>query len=218
MNEELFVEKFENDKYLINKYYDSDTTSPRENDNLGTIFGWHSRYDLSDEDHGFSSPREFLEYYAAEYYLSDETLSAASNERLLELLAKTHIVLPLYMLEHGGVALKAYTFNDPWDSGQVGWIIADKEEIRKEYGVKVVSRKTKEKVIEILMAEIEEYSLYLNGEVFIYEINFKETGEVEHVGGLYGFREEDNGILGCVGEDMQRLLLGEDVKIEERIG
>jgi hypothetical protein len=50
-----------------------------------------------------------------------------------------------------------------WDWGQVGWIYVTYETIRKEYGVRRVTRKVLEKARQALIAEVELYNKYLQG-------------------------------------------------------
>lgn len=44
--------------------------------------------------------------------------------------------LPLYAYIHSGMTVSLKPFNDPWDSGVIGFIYADKEKIVKELGLK----------------------------------------------------------------------------------
>lgn len=37
-------------------------------------------------------------------------------------------------MDHSGLAMQTTSFNDPWDSGQVGWIYVSKEDALKEFG------------------------------------------------------------------------------------
>ena len=52
----------------------------------------------------------------------------------------------------------------------LGYIYVTKENVRKEYGVKRVTRKIIEKVTKLLECEVQEYDHYLTGNVYGYEI------------------------------------------------
>lgn len=42
-------------------------------------------------------------------------------------------MMPLYLMDHSGLAMQTESFHDPWDSGQVGWIYVSKEDALKEF-------------------------------------------------------------------------------------
>lgn len=58
----------------------------------------------------------------------------ASARELVDLCNKiNHVaILPLYLFDHSGLTISTSDFNDPWDSGQVGYIYLDKETAMKE--------------------------------------------------------------------------------------
>jgi hypothetical protein len=74
------------------------------------------------------------------------------------------VVMRVYMLSHGGKTFNTTGFSSSWDSGQVGFIFASKEAVRKEYSVKRVTKKTMNLVRKVLVAEIEEYDRWTRGE------------------------------------------------------
>jgi hypothetical protein len=73
-------------------------------------------------------------------------------------------------MDHSGISMSTGSFGDPWDSGQVGWIVATPEKIRKEYSVKTISKKTREKVESVLRAEVGTYDDYLTGNVWAFSV------------------------------------------------
>jgi len=114
--------------------------NPREWDNLGTMVCWHRRYILGDEQ-GRGDPFKHL-----------------------AMLNRTRAVyLPLYLLDHSGLAMSTESFNDPWDSGQVGWISVSLDKLRREYGWQRVTKARRAKVLEYLQNEVNEYDEYLSG-------------------------------------------------------
>jgi hypothetical protein len=96
------------------------------------------------------------------------------------------IIHPLCLLDHSGLRMKIGSFNDAWDSGQVGYIYATADEIRKNFLVKRISKKTLARAEKCLEAEVETYDNYLSGSV--YGLVLKESGEeTDSCWGFYGW-------------------------------
>lgn len=186
------IETIKKGKKTLSIYYDMTPQNPREWDNLGTIVAWHRRYTLGDEE--YSSPRYFLEYHTEKYFSTQEGLENATDKRLMELFKKENIVLPVYMYEHSNIVLRTYSFNDRWDSGQVGWIYVSKEKIRKEFNVKRITKKIIQKVKKNLSSEIEVYSEYLDGNVYGYVLEDENGNEIDSCWGFYGYDFKNNGM------------------------
>ena len=74
------------------------------------------------------------------------------------------VVLRVYMLSHSGRMFNTTGFDCPWDSGQVGFIFAPKDVVRKEYSVKRITKKTIGHVNNVLIAEISQYDIWQRGE------------------------------------------------------
>lgn len=89
--------------YEIEIMQDEDAESPREWDNLGTMYCKHGRYTLGDE--GADPPAKE----------DGEVIS-----------------LPLYLYDHGGVTMNTTGFSCRWDSGQVGIIYVTKARLKEE--------------------------------------------------------------------------------------
>lgn len=155
--------------YTINILQDENPESPREFDNLGKMLCFHKRYDLGDK-HSFT--------------LKDVKRIEANKRKL-------YIVLPLYLYDHSGITIDTSPFSCPWDSGQVGIIYVSKEEVRKEYGWKKITKKREEQIISYLKGEVKTYDNYLTGEVYGYEV--EENGD--SCFGFYGSNFESNGLL-----------------------
>ena len=102
------------------------------------------------------------------------------------------VYLPVYGYEHGGMSVstgRGYPFNDRWDSGLFGIIAVSKDKIRKEYGCKRVSKNLREKVLDILRAEVETLNQYFNGEVYSYAVADKKGDIVESCCGYYSYED-----------------------------
>ena len=66
---------------------------------------------------------------------SDDKLNYdMTKKELMKIAERKHLILPVYMYEHSGIALSTGSFSDNWDSGQVGWIYTSHKNIIKEYG------------------------------------------------------------------------------------
>lgn len=127
--------------------------NPREDDNLGSMVCYHGRYDLGDKN----------PYLPGHYKPNTKDFSGWGHMR--EYLNKVHdlaVCLPVYMYEHGGIAVSTKPFSCPWDSGRIGFIFVSKEKLRKKYRVKRVTASLVAKAVRILEAEVEEYNQYLN--------------------------------------------------------
>ena len=135
------IETIVSDNYVANIQFDTSPFNPRDDDNLGTIIAFHSRYNYSDNN--------------------DWT-----KEELLEHIQKEDILsLPIYHYEHGDVALSTTPFHCQWDSGQIGYMFVSHAEIIEWFGELNLEQAEKN-----LKAEIETYSQYCNGEVYGYQI------------------------------------------------
>ena len=162
-----------NKKYRIKIIQDENPFSPREDDNLGTMVCFHSRYNLGDK-HDFSreEAREFLK----------------SKEICVS--------LPLYLYDHSGITMNTSGFSCRFDTCCVGFTYVTKEQVRKEYGVKRITKEVIEKVTKVLEGEVETYDQYLRGDVYGYEIYEVTTCSEGHehekfVDSCWGFYGEE---------------------------
>lgn len=166
----MLYEKYTKGNEVLEIHYDECNESPREWDNLGTMACFHSRYSLGD-DHKYD-----MEY-----------ITRLENN-------PKYISLPLYIYDHGGVTMNTTGYSCPWDSGKVGIIFVSKEQVRKEYGWKRIT-KAREKTIEgYLAGEVSTYDEYLIGNVYGF-ISYKDGEEVDSCWGFYGDEHEKSGLL-----------------------
>jgi len=161
---------------------DHNASDPRKFDNLGRMICFHTKYRLGDKH----------EYRHDDYANWEDMESAIRNRE------DVAVILPLYLYDHSGITIATHGFShcDPagWDWGQVGFVFVSKETVRKEYSVNRISRKVREKVIKTLLAEVEEYNQYLQGEVYGFVLKHPD-GEEDSCWGFYGSAIEENGIL-----------------------
>jgi len=165
-------------RYKVKVIQDSDPSSPREDDNLGTMVCFHSRYDLGDKH----------DYRHGDYGGWQEMLKAIDRKE------DACIILPLFLLDHSGITMSTKDFNDRWDSGQVGYIFVSKKKVREEYSVKRITKAIAEKACSVLEAEVETYDQYLRGDVYgfeIWKLGKKSGKEKEMIDSCWGFYGED---------------------------
>jgi hypothetical protein len=155
-------------EYTIKIFQDLDAFNPRsEFEQLGTIYHTHQKYDLG----------EFTDHETIENLASDPDM----------------ICLPVYIYEHGNVMLSTGSFSCPWDSGQVGIIAVEKSEILKQWGRKRWSKKLQKLIVKGLEGEVKEFSDYLQGNVYGYEITKAnacdscENADAETIDSCWGF-------------------------------
>jgi hypothetical protein len=155
-------------KRTLDIMHDEDPESPREWTNLGKMICFHRRYDLGDKTD-----------YRSDDYSGWDDLRAA-----LEADDDVLCILPLYLMDHSGLAMNTGGFGCPWDSGQVGFIIATKATVA-ECGT------PPELIEECLRCEVKTYSQYISGDCYGYVI---ADAEGEHIDSCWGFFGTDAAI------------------------
>lgn len=147
---------------------DLDPISPADWDNLGEIvYSANSRYVLGTK--------------------------AVTHEEMRDIARQieigTLIGLPVYAYIHGDVKIRAADsnpFNCPWDSGQSGFVYATSEQVFREYGGKRMTKRIREAAKNLLRAEVETFSQYLEGDVWVIT-HWKDGEVVDCCGGYYGY-------------------------------
>lgn len=191
------IETIEYKGYNINIYYDTDLESPRDWNNLGIMICWHNRYNLSDKNcNKYNDPTDFLADLAGkdDDWCYDKTINDLYTEA-----SKHAVILPLYLYDHSGITMSVNPFSCPWDSGQVGYIYATHDTIKKEFGLKKLGKKAKKKAEEILIGEVKTYDTYLTGDVYGYKITDKDNKDIDSCidscWGFYGYDHEKSGLM-----------------------
>lgn len=171
--------------------------NPRNWDNLGTMICKNKRYDLSDN----INSKEFFDRHG------DDINSWNDIKNILIKEYNAKIILPLYLYNHSGITINTTGFSCRWDSGQVGFVYITSDRIKKEYGVKRISKKLIKKIEGYLNNEVETYNNYLIGEVYGYVLKDKITGEeIDSCWGFYGSDYKTNGILGNINSDCYKIV------------
>ena len=143
---------------VLRVFYDPDPLNPRtEFDGVATIACWHRVYDLGDDEH-------IIELDPRDYENSHDFMAAIQEEY-----PEIAVVLPIYMMDHGGISLStevdAFKTADPmgWDWGWVGVVFVTQEVLDEGF-------ESEEDAIAIMQAEVDVYSDYLSGDVFCVEV------------------------------------------------
>jgi len=165
---EDIIKTYKGEKYILEIHQDEHAENPRLNqDNFGTFAMWHRRYNMGDVN-PIECPEEYMEDIPAE-----------------------RESMPVFMIDHSGIGFSTGDFNDPWDSGQVGFIWVSHEQIKEEFGD--LNPETLEKARGILKSEIEQLDHYARGYCYgfkLFEITTcKECGHVnkEEIESVWGF-------------------------------
>jgi hypothetical protein len=131
---------------------------------------------------------------------ADRFIRKRIDSRIESALDAGYVILPLYLYDHSGITISTGSFSCMFDSGQVGWIVCDKDTIEKEWAG---NRDLAEKC---LRAEVAVYDDYLTGNVWGYIAEEREVMDcwdlddnegwetTDSCWGFYGSDPETNGI------------------------
>ncbi len=172
------IETTRKGNYILEIFQDDSYNSPRTWDPLGTMVCFHRRYNLGDKH---------------DYNKDDYSTWTEMKEAIIEG-ENAKIILPLYLYDHSGITISTGSFSCGWDSGQVGWIFASEDRIKKECNVDVITDDVLDKVTKMLEGEVETYDQYLTGDVYGYRISkidkcnhgHEHKDEIDSCWGFYG--------------------------------
>ena len=174
---------------FVEKNYDEWVENPREFcEHFTKFYTWLRRH--SSPDHVGVSFGDWLD----ENGFKD---GGSPSSVIASMAKKGYVALAVYKYEHSGVSYSATVvgnnpYSDPWDSGFAGFIYASREDIRKEYGVKRLSKTVLENFYDLCKAEVEEYSYWANGECYCYTLLDEDGGVIDSISGYYGDSEEND--------------------------
>lgn len=218
---ELFYAKKETDDFPLNPRTDFDG-------NLGEMVCWNRRYTLGDT-HSWTTPDDFVKHLMENFCnVSAEEVDELNAKECMDRLnaAEDVFILPLYLLDHSGITMSVEPFNDPWDSGQIGWIYATRDKARELWGEEPESD-WKVRAREEMISEVETYDQYIRNDIYSVrifsflgtekeakkvekELKNTEDGlldpalfdwfEEEQCGGFFGDDDEKSGLLDFVRE------------------
>jgi len=207
-------------KYRVKVIYDDLSENPRDDSDcwVGTLLTWHRRYDWSDECNDkvgapFDTMLRLIQNKDTEFDPDDEKwLDGQGNalrQEVQRLMEKYYVVVPVFLYDHGGVSLSTMPFSCPWDSGQLGFIFADKDHRMLEHKVTEWTDDLQQKTVGLLESEISILDQYVQGEVYglICEklIGPDEQLDWEQQDSCFGFYGDDpksNGMEGHLPETL----------------
>lgn len=187
---------------------DTDPQNPRDWDDVAKLICWHNRYNLGD-DHDYNR-EDFIRSLASEVspafdefaeYLDrdlDEDCDDLIDRAAEVVVRNEYVVLPIFMYDHSGIALSTGPFSCPWDSGQVGYVIIDRETIDKEWNGDF------DCADQYARHAVEVYNQFIGGDVwgFIAEQrNDEGWEETESCWGFFGSDVETNGMKDHLSND-----------------
>lgn len=185
----MTIETIEHAGCTIHLHHDEITENPRHYDDLFTVFcAHHKNYILGDEQGDIDDLAYKLLSYNTLHYLEAKAKRNDFNldALFLEEIEEQYIISPVYMYEHSGIALRLSPFSCGWDSGQIGFIYCSKKDARKALGVQRITKRVLAKLTLMQAAVIEEYSAWLNGECYFYEVLDASGEQIDSCGGFLG--------------------------------
>ena len=96
----------------------------------------------------------------------------------------------LFLYDHSGLSISSGPFSCLWDSGWFGIVAVSVEQVKKEYGWKVLTQSRRKKIEEYLQNEIDTYNEYLHGEVYGFQVT-PEDDDTEILDSCWGFFGDD---------------------------
>ena len=146
---------------------------------------------------GWSEVEEFNEWRDLEEIAKAISYCAEAPK----LLSQKGVLLTVYRFEHSDVAYSTEPFDDPWDSGAVGFIwVSDAELAGKQ-----MAYVPKEDIRKMLEAEVEDYSAWANGDTYAIHL-LKDNMPLDDACGFYGDDELEEG------KDEVRMIAAEMLK------
>lgn len=151
------IETIDYKGHTISLYYDEDCESPREWDNLSMIYSNSRHYNPDNLD---------IDDLMNEIGMD----SFQGFDAILSRMEHDYIAYKVCIVEHGYAALSLSTpVPNPYmgfDSGTFGIMAVSKDAVRREYGVKRITKAIREKVESVFQGELEVLQKYINGEVY----------------------------------------------------
>lgn len=169
---------------------DESPGNPREDyDNPTQMICFHRRYNLGDKH----------EMRHEDYNGWAEVEAAIKEEH------NVAIIKPLYLMDHSGLAISTGSFNDRWDSGQIGFIFVTTEELKANwpYEGETVPDEIKKKGEAWIESDLETYGLYLSGDAWGFVIKGPGGEEVDSCWGFWGSDVEKSGMADHWSDDIR---------------
>lgn len=154
-------------RYALLMHADSDSPSPREWSNLGTV----ALFEHCNNGDGREVLNESTEKSPLDIHLNEKDYFAYALN---------------YDSSHGVRTRPFQQWEDEnsWCNIE-GWIYVSKKDVRKEFGVKRISAKLEKQVMKTLETEIRILDAWMNGNVYGLEFVDLKTGEADACWGFY---------------------------------
>ena len=165
---------------------ETDPLDPRtEWDNAWKWYSNHRRYSWDKENGKYLSINDIFDGMPEE----GESIKDAILRQNPEFLD----VQPIYLYDHGGIAISLGSFNDPWDSGIGIYAAITREQAEADWPyLKGDDEKLKEQAYKCLESEVELYRKYLDNEVYGYVV---EDGSGDETDSCWGYYEEPEEVV-----------------------
>lgn len=127
-------------------------------------------------------------------------------EHLMTLLEPHMEIVPLWLMDHSNLSISCgdhNVYSDPWDSGQVGYIIVRKADILENWPDLTDDDAWRKKAREAIDAEVDIYDQYLKGDVWVYKLCEQgedgQLSELDMLGSFFGDDIFESGLADEVG-------------------
>ena len=180
----LYTNKYplDNGKVLrVTVTYDECDTTPRDWDNLSTLM-------LHPNKSHWTCKKSFEAKGYESDVLIDLSIARGSSpyehmdnliRQQLKLNPSDVIAYPITKYERGNISL-SLGYKTGWDYGVIGFIFATKEKIRREYGIKRITKSIIDRVEATFQCELDDLSSWLNGEIYgfrVEEVAYDRLGD-----------------------------------------
>lgn len=177
MSATTLIRSFPVGRYTVEIHYDHDADAPDMNDAIMIV-----------ADHRDFAPRNPKGIKPAD--LHDECRTCGRTEDRCYCddedrdigpcsLADDYWIFPLFAYIHGGVALSLGAFGCPWDSGQIGYVLASRAEWADKDAAEVAARSL-----------VADWDAYCQGQVFGFTVT---DGDGDPVDSCWGFVGDEDG-------------------------
>ena len=168
----------------IHVRYDSDPESPREWDNLWTLWSNSRSIGLDKSDGKWLSTEELLKGWDSEEF--------PTMESYLESEYPDMFFAPVWVYDHGGRAWSVGTrtgqFADRWDSAMGAIATCPKKKAREWLDKSIPEDRLEEEALKILESEISTLNSFESGEIYGYVV---ETTDGDYADSCWGFYDPD---------------------------